>query len=442
MKNTSAVMATALLCAAWIAPAAMAQPACVTASASVPPGANTTDRSAPFFIDTTGLDLSTAPPTRNPASPNYPRATELPDGTLPPAGAEGNFIIGPTRKPTPETIVQDNAPHGTVTSFTFSSKDSVIYNPGMIRDDPPNCRNGSVYGAAIAPGDASNRIITTSHPGSWTRTIDVYVPAQYVRGSEAPFIVFGDGGAGGSYPGRDLFTILDNLIQQARVPPMIAIGIGAGGQDSLGSERGREYDTVSGTYAEWVEQEVLPLVEQHAGVRLTKDPDGRATMGISSSGAAAFSMAWFHPELYHRVLAYSPTMVNQQWPHDTALRGGAWEYHDAWAGPAGPNLSVTGDAVTPSAAPAGSPLIPSSPPKPIRFWFETGDQDLFYTSAPMADGMHDWVLANENMARVLAAKGYHYQFVFARNAHHVDRPTVAQTLPSALEWLWKGYPAQ
>jgi hypothetical protein len=43
---------------------------------------------------------------------------------------------------------------------------------------------------------------------------------------------------------------------------------------------------------------------------------------------------------------------------------------------------------------------------------------------------------------VLAAKGYHYQFVFARNAGHVDHPTVAQTLSSALEWLWKDYPAR
>ncbi|MGI4954648.1 MAG: hypothetical protein ACRYGM_22815 [Janthinobacterium lividum] len=49
--------------------------------------------------------------------------------------------------------------------------------------------------------------------------------------------------------------------------------------------------------------------------------------------------------------------------------------------------------------------------------------------------MHDWVLADEGMAKVLADKGYHYQFVFARNAKHVDRPTVAQTLPPALEWL-------
>src|ERR1700733_8330207 len=33
---------------------------------------------------------------------------------------------------------------------------------------------------------------------------------------------------------------------------------------------------------------------------------------------------------------------------------------------------------------------------------------------------NDWVAANEIMARTLAAKGYHYQFVFARNAGHTD----------------------
>jgi len=90
--------------------------------------------------------------------------------------------------------------------------------------------------------------------------------------------------------------------------------------------------------------------------------------------------------------------------------------------------------------PPGSPLIPSAPTKPIRYWFAMGDQDLFYPNPVMADGMHDWVLSAERMAKVLADKGYHYQFVFARNSKHVDRPTVAQTLPTAMEWLWKGYP--
>jgi len=31
----------------------------------------------------------------------------------------------------------------------------------------------------------------------------------------------------------------------------------------------------------------------------------------------------------------------------------------------------------------------------------------------MHDGMHDWVLANERMARVLAAEHHSYQFIFA-----------------------------
>ncbi len=42
---------------------------------------------------------------------------------------------------------------------------------------------------------------------------------------------------------------------------------------------------------------------------------------------------------------------------------------------------------------------------------EVGDKDLFNPSV-MRDNMHDWVAANENMAKVLAAKGYRYQFVF------------------------------
>ena len=61
-------------------------------------------------------------------------------------------------------------------------------------------------------------------------------------------------------------------------------------------------------------------------------------------------------------------------------------------------------------------------------------------STTIPDGMHDWTLSAGLMAKVLADKGYPYQYLFAKNAEHVDRPTVAQTLPYALEWSWKGYP--
>src|SRR5207248_11169097 len=129
------------------------------------------------------------------------------------------------------------------------------------------------------------------------------------------------------------------------------ISIGNGSGDAQGSERGLEYDTMSGRYAEFVESEVLPRVEKEAHVTLTKDPDARATTGCSSGAAAALSMAWYHPELYHRVLSYSGTFVNQQWPSDAKTPGGAWEFHKT--------------------------LIPNSPAKPIRIWMQVGDRDLF-----------------------------------------------------------------
>ena len=338
-----------------------------------------------------------APPTRDPHTPGYVAATELPDETNPSADTDGNFILGPTHPPAPESVAQTNVPKGTIYEFTMSSTDSKIY-PGIAREP-------KTFGTPD-PADPAKLIVTTSHPAPYTRHVEVYVPKQCVAGTAAPFIVGTDG------PDHALFTALDNLIAEKKVPPMVAISIGNGSGDAQGSERGLEYDTLSGKYAEFVESEVLPLVEKNCGVKLTKDPDGRATMGGSSGGSCALIMAWYHPELYHRVLTYSGTYVNQQWPHSDETPHGAWEFHEH--------------------------LIPNNPAKPIRIWLEVGDRDLFNPNI-MRDDMHDWVLANENMARVLAARGYHYQFVFARNAGHTDFAVKQQTLPEALEWLWKDY---
>jgi iron(III)-enterobactin esterase len=105
---------------------------------------------------------------------------------------------------------------------------------------------------------------------------------------------------------------------------------------------------MSGKYAEFVEAEVLPLVEKQANVKLTKDPEG-PRLWAAVPAARYLAMAWFHPELYHRVLVYSGTYVNNQWPVDPQLPHGAWELHER--------------------------LIPNSPVKPLRIWMEVGDRD-------------------------------------------------------------------
>lgn len=290
------------------------------------------------------------------------------------------FRIGPVYAPAPELTVLTNVPRGTVHEFTMNSEASKIY-PGIAKTQP-----------GVVP---------------YRRKVAVYVPAQYRPGTPAPFIVAQDGlGYLGTLP-----KALDNLIQQKRVPAMIAIMINSGGGDSIGSERGLEYDTVSGVYADFIETEVLPKISKDYNVTFTKDPEGRATMGGSSGAACAFTMAWFRPDLYRRVLSYSGTFVNQQSPSNAVSPHGAWEYHEH--------------------------LIPQSDRKPLRVWLEVSENDN--GSKRDEASLHNWVMANERMAAALKAKGYAYRYVFAEAAGHTDRRVTAQTLPEALEWLWQGY---
>jgi iron(III)-enterobactin esterase len=294
-----------------------------------------------------------------------------------PGDGDGDYSIARPFTKASELMPRDAVPKGRVESFLMNAADSKFYPDTGLRGATP------------------------------TRKVTVYIPSQYVPDTAAPFIVTADayGASGNQLP-----TILDNMIADHRLPVMIAVMIKDGGGDGGGSERGLEYDTVSAKNCEFIEAEVLPRVEKDYGVTLTKDPDGRAAYGGSSGGAAAFTMAWFHPELYHRVLIYSGTFVNQH--PDADYPHGAWEYP--------------------------THLVPENPAKPIRIWMEVGEHDNGATNTAAA--FHNWRIANERMAAALKAKGYHYQFIYAKGGGHVDGGAVRQTLPEALEYVWQGYP--
>jgi enterochelin esterase family protein len=296
------------------------------------------------------------------------------------ADGEGDFVIGPEYTNAPELTVRAEIPHGAVHVFTMKSEDSKLY-PGIAKNQP-----------GVAP---------------YQRQVCVYIPAQYQPGTAAPFIVVQDGMG----YAKQLPVILDNLIQEHRVPVMIAVMINSGGGDAQGSERGLEYDTVSDKYARFVESEVLPRIAKDYNVTFTKDPDGRATMGCSSGAAAAFTMAWFRPDLYRRVLSYSGTFVNQQSPLNPESPHGAWEYHEH--------------------------LIAKSEAKPLRIWMHVSEQDLGYDRDEAS--LHNWVMANQRMAAAFKAKGYHYRFVLSKSSKHCDGRVKNETLPEALVWLWRGY---
>jgi len=328
----------------------------------------------------------------------------LKEGENPPLDAHDNFVIGPMYTPAPERKKIDGVPQGRVEQFVIDSKDTKLFNPGIAR---------KAFGK-VDPNNPKTLIVET-HPIDYKRAVTVYVPAQYKPGTAAPFMVVHDGPGPSKNPASNLQTILDNLIAQKRVPPLVVVHVANGGGDAQGHERGKEYDNMNGDFAEYIETEVLPRVEKTCMVKLTKDPDGRAAMGNSSGGSAALIMAWFRPDLYRRVLTTSGTFVNQAWPFDPKYPDGAWGFHET--------------------------LIPNEPKKPLRIFLSVGDKDLLNPNV-MRDGMHDWVEANHRMAKVLKAKGYDYQYLFCRGSGHSVGNAQAQFLPHAIEWVWKGYAAK
>jgi iron(III)-enterobactin esterase len=297
--------------------------------------------------------------------------------TDPGTEGDGDFMISSPFTPAPEGTVGGGVARGTLhPSVMLASSASTVY--------PNNVANGQTF----------------------NRQMQVYVPNGYVAGTEAPFMIVQDGSG---YVNR-LRPVLDNMIADGRLPKLVVVFLNPGPGDGPGSQRGLEYDTVSERYTTFIESEILPKVATDYSVRFTTNPEGRSSFGCSSGGAAAFTMGWFRPDLYRRILTYSGTFTNQA--SSTMYPHGAWEYHEN--------------------------LIPNNDPKPLRVFLEVGSNDNGSTSP--ASGFRNWVLANQGMARELAAKNYHYRFVFANGAGHCDGGVIGQTLPETMAWLWRGYP--
>ncbi len=329
--------------------------------------------------------------------PSGPRPSTAPPLVPVRLDTDGNFRIAPPYANDPAFSEKSNVPKGRVIRFTMNSAESKIF---------PTAPAGGARGAR-AGGD------TPAEPPQhqvFQRQVAVYIPAGYVPNTPTPFIVVQDGQTyvNDGTPVTDkafMPPMLDNLISEKRIPPIVAVLIAPG----PGSQRSIEYDTVSDRYTNFIETEVLPRITKDYQVAFTTDPEGRATFGMSSGAAAALTMAWLHPNLYHRVVSYSGTFVALQ--RNATAPNGAWDFHQTF--------------------------IPNAERKPLRIWIHVSENDLGATSP--AEQMRNWVIANNRMASVLKAKGYPYQFVFSEAAGHVDQRVQLQTMPEAFEWVWKGY---
>lgn len=251
----------------------------------------------------------------------------------------------------------------------------------------------------------------------------IYVPAQYDSRAPAAVMIFQDGegylNRKGDHPA---LNVLDNLIAQRKLPPMIAIFINPG--DISGSPgtptyrfveaygrkwdrtlrdsmRSTEYDTVSDRYPRFLLEELLPEVARTYPLRT--DGYSRAITGLSSGGICSFNAAWQRPGDFQRVLSWIGSFTSIQW-HEDPVGDGGQDY---------PEKILREDH------------------RNLRVWLQDGSNDQENPK------YGSWPLANLRMANALKLKGYDFHFSFGTGPHSAGEG--GAEFAQSMEWLWRGY---
>lgn len=231
---------------------------------------------------------------------------------------------------------------------------------------------------------------STVYPGT-SRTVQVYVPAQYVPAEPAALMVFQDGTL---YLDADLDmragVVFDNLIHDGSMPVTIGVFVDPGRPGN----RNAEYDPADSRYVDFLLTEIIPAVRERLGLEIAEDPDRWAICGGSSGGNCAFTAAWQRPDRFRRVLTFVASFAQ---------------------------------------IPGGNPYpesIRTTPAKPLRVFLQANRWDL---NADRPD--RNWYSNNLLVAAALAERGYDHRLVLGDGGHDPNHGGVI--LPDALRWLWR-----
>jgi gluconolactonase len=264
----------------------------------------------------------------------------------------------------------------------------------LLRAEEYRYTSDSIRQQGVPTGKVTKSSWTNSkiYPGT-THDYWVYVPAQYNSATPAAVMVFQDGAGFVSETGHSRVPIVfDNLIHKGEIPVTIGIFVNPGILPARNeSEQARfyrsyEYDAVTGRYAEFLMEEILPEVGKSCN--LTSDPNLRAISGSSSGGNCSFIVAWHRPDGFRRVISFIGGFTHQR-----------------------------GALVLPS-------QVRKFEGKPLRIFLQDGTGDVN-------------VQSNQDMIAALETAGYEAKLVVGSEGHNMKHG--GPLLPDALRWVWRDW---
>jgi enterochelin esterase family protein len=227
------------------------------------------------------------------------------------------------------------------------------------------------------------------------RNVWLYLPHSGTEHKQVNLLVCQDG-PWYFGPQVNATTVLDNLIHRGEIPMTAGLFVAPGevgpGNPIYGGDDNRslEYDSVNADYAQFVLDELFPIVRQH--VDLTDDPAGRVICGFSSGGACAMTAAFHRPDQFGNVIAHCGSFVN-----------------------------IRGAHALPS-------MVRQTRRKPIQVWHQTGsrDVDVIFGSLP---------IANQDLAAALRYRRYDTVLEFGNGGHSLRHG--GAVFPETLRWIFR-----
>lgn len=225
------------------------------------------------------------------------------------------------------------------------------------------------------------------------RFVSVYTPPDYSEqaGPYGLLVVFDEQWFLARIP---VPVILDNLLDERNIPPLVAVFVGNG----PGNARSRELPC-NPLWAEFIANELIVWVRNHYHV--TWNPEQVVVAGASYGGLAASYVALKHSGIFGNVLSQS---------------GSYWWQSPDKAGQLRQNYMVS--------------LVLQQPRLPLRFYLDAGTGEI-----GVAGNARSILEANRHLRDVLLAKGYEVNYQEFVGGH--DFLSWRGTFADGLIWLSK-----
>lgn len=188
------------------------------------------------------------------------------------------------------------------TAFSgLTGANNVVTLPGFRVTDESQKRSDMTPGTLIGNLSIDSRFL------GYTVNYWVYTPAGYEDLENLPVVYVLDGNDFVDERMGALPNVLDNMIADRRIEPVLAVFIDARDPENAQyNRREEEFIAHPMEHARFVAEELVPLIDQ--SYHTNPLPERRVIMGVSFGGLSSIYIAAYRPDVFHGLAAFSPSL--------------------------------------------------------------------------------------------------------------------------------------